>query len=229
MTHVDKNRTGENSEKNERSESAGAQDQELVLEPEDALPEITLAELPRGMQEAVARAAWTKLMPVQRRAMPYLMDRRDLMVQSRTGSGKTGAFVLPILEQINPARASCQALVLVPTRELAQQVANEAALLAGDAGVRVVAVYGGVRYGPQLEAFRQGAGSWEEIAVETGLGKWQLDLRLACRRQLEEAGLAGRHVEVAEECTCCHREMFFSYRRDAGRTGRQIGFIGLPA
>jgi ATP-dependent RNA helicase DeaD len=109
------------------------------------------------MQDAVARAGWTKLMPVQRRAMPYLMDKRDLMVQSRTGSGKTGAFVLPILEQINPDRATCQALVLVPTRELAQQVAKEAALLAGEAGVRVVAVYGGVRYGPQLEAFRKGA------------------------------------------------------------------------
>ena len=52
------------------------------------------------------------------------------MVQSRTGSGKTGAFVLPILERIDPQNKSCQALIMVPTRELAQQVTNEAQLLA---------------------------------------------------------------------------------------------------
>ncbi len=96
-------------------------------------------------------------MPVQRQAIPYLLAGRDLMVQSRTGSGKTGAFVLPILHRVDPRVRQCQALVLVPTRELAKQVEREAAILAGDAGVRTVAVYGGAAYGPQLAAFEAGA------------------------------------------------------------------------
>lgn len=80
---------------------------------------------------------------------------------------------------------------------------------------------------PVREAFRAGSGHWEEIAREVGLGKWQLDLRRSCELQLQQEGLAGARIAVAEECTCCHRELFFSYRRDNGLTGRQLGFIGL--
>ncbi len=128
-----------------------------VIEPENALPQVSMADLPEGLRQAAARAGWTELMPVQAMAIPYLLAGRDLMVQSRTGSGKTGAFVLPILARIDLRGSLCQALVLVPTRELAHQVAGEAKLLAGDAGVKTVAVYGGVGYGPQIDAFRKGA------------------------------------------------------------------------
>ncbi|MCB9420267.1 MAG: DEAD/DEAH box helicase [Ardenticatenaceae bacterium] len=132
-------------------------EKQTAVEPNNALPEVTLADLPPSWRDAMARAGWTDLMPVQSKAMPYVMAGRDLMVQSRTGSGKTGAFVLPILERINPLQENCQALVLAPTRELAQQVSSDAKLLAGDSGVRVTAVYGGVKYGPQLDALKQGA------------------------------------------------------------------------
>ena len=128
-----------------------------LVEPENALPDISLSELPAVAQEAAARAGWTKLMPVQAKAIPYLLAGRDLMVQSRTGSGKTGAFLLPILHQIQRDKRVCQALVLVPTRELALQVSKEAALLGETTGVRSVAVYGGVKYGPQTSALREGA------------------------------------------------------------------------
>jgi ATP-dependent RNA helicase DeaD len=128
-----------------------------TTEASNALPEVTMADLPNTWKEAMARAGWTGLMPVQSKAMPYIMAGRDLMVQSRTGSGKTGAFILPILERINQRQDTCQALILAPTRELAQQVASDAKVLAGDSGARVVAVYGGTKYGPQLEAFRKGA------------------------------------------------------------------------
>lgn len=131
--------------------------QNQTTEPDNALPEVTMADLPDSWRTAMANAGWTELMPVQAKAMPYIMAGRDLMVQSRTGSGKTGAFVLPILERINPRQDTCQALVLAPTRELAQQVSSDAILLAGDSGIRVAAVYGGVKYGPQLEALKQGA------------------------------------------------------------------------
>ncbi len=131
--------------------------QETTDEKEQSLPEITLEALPETLRLASARAGWSELMPVQAKAIPYLLERRDLLVQSRTGSGKTGAFILPMLERINPKQKDCQALVLVPTRELARQVAKEAEMLAGDSGVRTIAVYGGASYGPQLEAFRAGA------------------------------------------------------------------------
>jgi ATP-dependent RNA helicase DeaD len=96
-------------------------------------------------------------MPVQAKAIPYLLAGRDLMVQSRTGTGKTAAFVLPILERVKVERATCQALVLVPTRELAQQVHGDAQELARGTGVRHVAIHGGVSYGPQLDALGKGA------------------------------------------------------------------------
>lgn len=128
-----------------------------IDEPDNPLPPITLADLPPRLQAAVARAGWTSLMPVQSRAMPYLLAHRDMMVQSRTGSGKTGAFLLPILEQIDPKLAECQALILAPTRELARQVAGEVELLFADSGIRSIAVYGGVGYGPQNDAFKAGA------------------------------------------------------------------------
>ena len=128
-----------------------------LVEPESALPEVTVADLPQPLRQAVTRAGWSELMPVQGRAIPYLLAGRDLMVQSRTGSGKTGAYILPMLDRIDPARAACQALVLAPTRELARQVAGEAEILGSATGMRTAAVYGGVAYGPQIQAFREGA------------------------------------------------------------------------
>ena len=65
-----------------------------VIEPENALPEVTLQELPESLRAACARAGWTKLLPVQERAIPYVLAGRNVMVQSQTGSGKTGAFIL---------------------------------------------------------------------------------------------------------------------------------------
>ena len=79
-----------------------------------------------------------------------------MMIQSRTGSGKTGAYLLPILEMVNPLQNTTQALILAPTRELALQIATEAELLGRNTGVRSVAVYGGVGYRAQLDAFKAG-------------------------------------------------------------------------
>ena len=80
---------------------------------------------------------------------------------------------------------------------------------------------------PVRDAFRQGSGFWNEISTETRLGHWQLDIAKSCRLQLSEAGLKDSHIETAKECTCCHPELFFSFRRDQGHTGRQLGFLML--
>ncbi len=125
--------------------------------PESSLPEVTLEELPETLRTAAGSAGWGSLMPVQARAIPHLLAGRDLIVQARTGSGKTGAFLLPLLERLDSTQAECQALILVPTRELARQVEHDAQTLCAGAGFKSAVVYGGVGYGAQIEALRQGA------------------------------------------------------------------------
>lgn len=121
------------------------------------LAEYTMEELPEGLRPGFEKLGWTSLMPVQARAIPYILAGRDLLIQSRTGSGKTGAYLVPVFQRINPELNATQALVLVPTRELALQVVKEAEVLGEAMNVRTVAVYGGVGYKQQLDAFRQGA------------------------------------------------------------------------
>lgn len=129
-----------------------------LVEPSNPLPPGKLADFPELIQANARGAGWAELMPVQAAAVPYLLaGDRDMMVQSRTGSGKTGAFVMPILARLDPAIPHCQALVLVPTRELAVQVAREAEILGAGMGLNVVTVYGGVGYGTQLDGFKVGA------------------------------------------------------------------------
>lgn len=117
----------------------------------------SLEDLSPRIQEACRSAGWSSLAPVQARSIPVLLRGDDLMVQSRTGSGKTGAFLLPMLERLNPDQAACQALILVPTRELARQVHAEAQTLFKGSGLRTAAVFGGVGYKEQFDALREGA------------------------------------------------------------------------
>jgi ATP-dependent RNA helicase DeaD len=148
--------SGEKMDNNPPEESLPAETAQapMGVSPEIELPEATLADLPAKLQKGVINAGWTELMPVQAKAIPYLFARRDRMIQSRTGSGKTGAYLLPILEMVNPLQRTTQAMVLVPTRELANQVAVEAEVLGSSTSVHSVAVYGGVGYTEQLAALR---------------------------------------------------------------------------
>src|SRR5512145_897389 len=89
---------------------------------DDGPQEIRMEELSDKLKAACARAGWTSLVPVQAKSIPYLLSGRDVMIQSRTGSGKTGGYLLPIMQKIDLQKNVAQALVLVPTRELALQV-----------------------------------------------------------------------------------------------------------
>ncbi len=151
-------------EKGAISESFDAYDEQglttdvtVTHEPTEALAPVTLRDIPEILQNACACAGWPQLMPVQSLSLPYLLARRDLMVQSCTGSGKTGTYILPLLKQLTAERRVPQALVLVPTRELAVQVEREAQALFAGSGLEVAAVYGGVGYGKQNQALRNGA------------------------------------------------------------------------
>ena len=128
-----------------------------MTQKEIKIPEVTLEQLPEPLKNAVRRANWSSLMPVQSKTIPYLIEGRDVMIQARTGSGKTGAFLLPMLNRLNSSESSSQALILVPTRELARQVWQTAELLCGSDGFRSVAVYGGVGYRDQIQKLKAGA------------------------------------------------------------------------
>lgn len=90
-----------------------------IIEPEHKLPDYTFDMLPDEQKNILKGHGWTDLMPVQRKTIPYMLAARDMLVQSKTGSGKTGAYVLPLLQVIVRDHLYPQALILVPTRELA--------------------------------------------------------------------------------------------------------------
>jgi ATP-dependent RNA helicase DeaD len=94
--------------------------------------------------------------PIQTVAIPPLLEGRDVIGQACTGSGKTLAFGLPLIETIDERNRAPQALVLVPTRELAQQVGGVLKLITAGTGVPLTVLYGGQAIGPQQEALRTG-------------------------------------------------------------------------
>ena len=131
--------------------------QSILIQPEDALDPWSIDDMPETIQAAAREMGWTKLMPVQEAASPYLAAGRDMIVQSRTGSGKTGAFLIPLLMRIDPEQNYPQGLILVPTRELALQVYGEFEQLSANLDLRGALVYGGVGYGKQLDSLKNGA------------------------------------------------------------------------
>jgi len=96
--------------------------------------------------------------PIQEQSLPYILDGRDVIAQSKTGSGKTAAFGLGLLENLNVKRFRVQALVLCPTRELADQVAKEVRRLARSIhNIKVLTLCGGMPFGPQAGSLEHGA------------------------------------------------------------------------
>ncbi|MDF7659733.1 DEAD/DEAH family ATP-dependent RNA helicase [Erwiniaceae bacterium L1_54_6] len=119
----------------------------------------TFADL--GLNESILSAlndmGYVKPSPIQAECIPHLLAGRDVLGMAQTGSGKTAAFSLPLLNNIDPSLKAPQILVLAPTRELAVQVAEAATEFSKHMrGVNVLALYGGQRYDVQLRALRQG-------------------------------------------------------------------------
>ncbi len=131
-----------------------------LAEPEEALASLDFAQLPPTLQAAARSAGWGSLMPVQERSIPYVLARRDLIVQSKTGSGKTGAFLLPLFELVDADLKEPQVLILTPTRELSRQIHEEFERMQQSPDVPAISaalIYGGVRYAPQFKSLQQGA------------------------------------------------------------------------
>jgi ATP-dependent RNA helicase RhlE len=127
--------------------------------------------------------------PIQAESIPHAMEGRDLLACAATGSGKTAAFLLPILHQlVDRPRGTTRALVLAPTRELALQILDDLNGLARYTGLKAAAVHGGVGMGPQETAFRKGA---DVIVATPG--------RLLDHFQYGYAALAGLEYLVLDE------------------------------
>jgi ATP-dependent RNA helicase DeaD len=113
--------------------------------------------------ETIAARGYETPTPVQVQAVPPGVAGKDLLVRSKTGTGKTAAFMIPAIARIPDGYRKPGCIVLAPTRELAIQTADEARLLSENRDISVVAVYGGVKIGPQTDALDAGA----EIVVGT--------------------------------------------------------------
>jgi len=113
--------------------------------------------LDRRIVAGVKEAGYTTLTPIQQQAIPVVLEGRDVLGLAQTGTGKTAAFMLPILHRLTQgASRQVRALIVAPTRELAEQIHQASVDLGKNTKVRSVTIYGGVSKGPQLAALRRG-------------------------------------------------------------------------
>jgi len=110
--------------------------------------------LKESIQHAVAEAGFTEPSPIQKEAIPLVLEGHDMIAQAQTGTGKTAAFGLPIMSMME-ANGSIEGLVIVPTRELAMQVSDELYRFGQKAGLKTATVYGGTAYGKQIDRINQ--------------------------------------------------------------------------
>jgi ATP-dependent RNA helicase DeaD len=108
------------------------------------------------LMQAIRDMGWETPTPIQAQAMGPLLDGRDVLGQAQTGTGKTAAFGIPMIERVDPYLKTVQGLVLAPTRELAVQIADHLNALAQHRNIRVLAIYGGEPIQRQVRPLKQG-------------------------------------------------------------------------
>ncbi|MEI8093617.1 MAG: ATP-dependent RNA helicase DbpA [Spirochaetales bacterium] len=175
--------------------------------------------LPSGFSGTLAQLGFTTLTPIQQAALPSVLGGRDLIGQAATGSGKTAVFALGLLTRLNPRFFGVQALVLCPTRELADQVAIEVRKLGRSvANLKVVTLCGGVPVKGQLDSLAHGAhvvvGTPGRILDHLRRGSLNLDglrnLVLDEADRMLEMGFADDMAAVARECPFDRQTLLFS-------------------
>jgi ATP-independent RNA helicase DbpA len=189
--------------------------------------------LPPAMQATLRQLEYLTMTPIQAASLPIALAGHDLIAQAKTGSGKTAAFALTLLSNLNPRRFAVQAMVLCPTRELADQVTQEIRRLARfEDNIKILTLCGGSTMRPQRASLEHGA----HIVVGTPgrimdhLERGSLNLEALNTLVLDEAdrmldmGFYDYIAYVAEHCPTLRQTLLFSATYPAGiaRLARQF-------
>ena len=190
-----------------------------------------------AMQANLVQLGYTEMTPIQAAALPPALLGKDIIAQAKTGSGKTAAFALALLANLNARRFAVQALVLCPTRELADQVTTEIRRLArAEENIKVVTLCGGVPLRNQMASLENGA----HIAVGTPgrimdhLERGTLDIQALNTLVLDEAdrmldmGFFADIVTVAHQCPKERQTLLFSATYPEGIAKLSAQFMRSP-
>ncbi|MBS0367881.1 MAG: ATP-dependent RNA helicase DbpA [Proteobacteria bacterium] len=198
-----------------------------VPAPFDQLP------LPAAVIANLARLGYHTMTPIQAAALPVALAGDDLIAQAKTGSGKTAAFALPLLDRLDARRFAVQALVLCPTRELAEQVAQEVRRLArAEENIKVLSLCGGTPIRPQADSLAHGAhivvGTPGRLMDHLSRGSLKLDalraLVLDEADRMLDMGFFDDIAYVARACPKDRQTLLFSatYPEGVVRLARQF-------
>ena len=196
----------------------------------------TLA-LPAGMLANLQQLGYLSMTPIQAAALPFALAGEDLIAQAKTGSGKTAAFALPLLARLEPQQLAVQALVLCPTRELADQVTQEIRRLARFAeNIKVLSLCGGTPMRPQRDSLAHGAhvvvGTPGRIMDHLERGSLSLDtlntLVLDEADRMLDMGFHDDIAWIAQHCPPKRQTLLFSATFPAGIAALAQRFLRTP-
>ena len=193
--------------------------------------------MPPHTLENLQRLGYSAMTPIQAASLPLALAGHDLIAQARTGSGKTAAFALTLLANLNPRRFAVQSLVLCPTRELADQVTQEVRRLARDQDhIKVLTLCGGATMRPQLASLEHGAhvvvGTPGRIMDHLERGSLKLDalntLVLDEADRMLDMGFFDDISVVARQCPGQRQTLLFSATYPEGITKLSAAFMRTP-
>ena len=199
----------------------------------------SFATLPLAPQvlENLSRLGYDRMTPIQAASLPLALAGHDLIAQAKTGSGKTAAFALALLANLNPRRFAVQSLVLCPTRELADQVTQELRRLArSEDNLKVLTLCGGATMRPQLASLEHGAhivvGTPGRIMDHLDRGSLKLDalntLVLDEADRMLDMGFFDDIATVAKQCPKARQTLLFSATYPEGITKLAAAFMREP-
>ncbi len=203
------------------------------------MPSTAFSDLPLGASTLanLASLGYAEMTPIQAQSLPIMLKGSDLIAQAKTGSGKTAAFGIALLEPLNPRYFGCQALVLCPTRELADQVAKELRRLARAAdNIKILTLCGGVPIGPQIGSLEHGAhvivGTPGRVQEHLKKGTLKLDglntLVLDEADRMLDMGFYDAIAEIIGQTPSRRQTLLFSATYPAGIEQVSAAFMRAP-
>ncbi|WP_312511600.1 ATP-dependent RNA helicase DbpA [Stutzerimonas nitrititolerans] len=203
------------------------------------MPSTAFSDLPLGASTLanLASLGYAEMTPIQAQSLPIMLKGSDLIAQAKTGSGKTAAFGIALLEPLNPRYFGCQALVLCPTRELADQVAKELRRLARAAdNIKILTLCGGVPIGPQIGSLEHGAhvivGTPGRVQEHLKKGTLKLDglntLVLDEADRMLDMGFYDAIAEIIGQTPSRRQTLLFSATYPAGIEQLSAAFMRAP-